>query len=96
MFLNKAMQIEWMFFGFAEMMMLVKICVGKMVLVRCMMGVISSVNSVQTLCCLTCSSQTSASTLMPGYLFSSIHLISLAIKAFDVTMSKLSLEKTSE
>lgn len=78
------------------MVMLVKICAGKVTLVRGMMGMIFSVNGAWSFCCLTRPSQTSASTFMPGYLFSSIHPISPAIKAFDETVSKFSLRRTSE
>lgn len=82
-----------MVFGFTDMVMLVKICAGTVTLVRGVMGMIFDSRSS---CCLTRPSQTSTSTFMPGYLFSSIHPISPAIKAFDETVGKFSLRRASE
>ena len=78
------------------MVMLVEICAGKAALVRGMMGMMFSVKGAWSFCCLMCPSQTSASMFMPGYLFSSIHPISLAIKVFDEMVSKFSLRRASE
>jgi hypothetical protein len=83
MLLNKAHQIEWMVFGFTDMMVLINTHVGKRILASALyMGMVSSVNSV-SFYCLTCLLQMSILMLMSSYLFCGVYFIGLLIKVFD-------------